>query len=384
MPDSAAPPYYDPLDPAFLAAPWGFYRWLRDEQPVWRDPASGAYLISRFADVWEIAADWEAFSSEPEAGSRQHFASMDPPQHDRHRRKVARAFMPRAIGRLRADVQARCAALLEPLASSAGFDAITGFTELLPGLTVSAIVGVPTVLDEEFRERALLLAETAATPAYDAAMTALEDTARRIVDATHPPQPGGIAAGLLADRDDPLDVAEMVGLVTNLVLAGTDTVTHLLGSAIMLLDERPGLRDHLLAQPALIPVAVEEILRLESPVQLLLRRTTRDVTLHGVTIPAQGQVRLLWGAANRDEREFPGPDSFRLDRDAIRHLAFGHGLHFCLGAALARLEAEAAITALLPVLTRVRVRTDEVQRLPSIVFRGFRRLLLERVHQPGP
>lgn len=375
-------PCYAPLEPAFLAAPWDFYRWLRDWHPVWRDPASGAYFVSRFEDVWEVSTQWPQFRSEPLAGSRQHFASMDPPQHDRHRSKVSRLFTPRAISRMRAQVETACTELLQPLSGSDRFDSISAFTELLPNLMVSRIVGVPPEVDTQFRTRAVALGEAAGTPGYDAAMTALEDTARSIIDGRHPPLPGGIAAQLRGDAtdkpEDALELDEMVGLVTNLVLAGTDTVTHLLSSAIVLLDHKPALRAQLQREPELIPAAVEEFLRLESPAQLLFRRTDSDTVLHGVVIPAQADVRLVWGAANRDEREFPDPDDFALHRAATRHLAFGHGLHFCLGAALARLEAQTALAALLPLLDSYRVDYAAAERLRSIVFRGYRHLPLQR------
>jgi cytochrome P450 len=369
---------YQPLDPAFLERPWDSYRWLRDEHPVWRDPASGAYLISRFDDVWETAANWQQFPSEPKAGSRQHFASMDPPQHDRHRSKVARLFTPRAMSRLRADIAARCLNLIRPLCGQRSFDFVTGFSELLPNMVIGALVGVPAQVEEEFRSRALALSEAAGTAESDTAMTALEDTARRIVDGTHPPVPGGIAARLLADSTDPLVLGEMVGLVTNLVLAGSDTVTHLLGSAVVLLAGNPALRSRLQREPELIAPAVEELLRLESPAQLLFRHTEQALTVRGVDIPAGSDVRLMWGAANRDEREFAEPDEFQLERRATRHLAFGHGLHFCVGASLARLQAQEAIAALLPVLEEYRIDPEATERLPSLVFRGYRHLTLIR------
>ncbi len=372
----ADPPAYHPLDPAFLDSPWEFYRWLREHHPVWRDPASGAFLISRFQDVWDISANWQQFPSEPAAGHREHFASMDPPQHDRHRAKVARLFTPRAIRSLRDSIASRCRSLLEPLDGRAAFDFVGCYGELLPNLVISELVGVPPDVDGEFRERALALAEAAGTPGYTTAMTALEETAQGVVDGTHPPVPGGIADQLLHDDADALSLAEMVGLVTNLVLAGTDTVTHLLGSAAVRLDGDPALRERLQRQPELIPAAVEELLRLESPAQVLFRHLPHDVDLHGVRLPAGSDVRLMWGAANRDEREFPEPDRFDLDRRAARHLAFGHGLHFCLGASLARLEAAETLRLVVPLLARYRVDPQGLQRLPSLVFRGFRRIPL--------
>lgn len=368
---------YAPFDPAFQAAPWEFYRQLRDEYPVYRDPVSGAYLISRFEDVQAAAVDWQVFGSEPPAGHREHFASMDPPQHDRHRAKVYPLFTPRAVAARAALISQLCTELMQPLLTATTFDVITDFAALLPNSVISRLVGVPSDIEEIFRLQALQLAETTGTPQYGDAMTALEDTARLMVTGEHQPLPGSIAASLLAD-DDPLSSDEIVGLVTNLVLAGTDTVTNLLGSAVLLLADRPRLRAQLARNADLLPAVVEEVLRLESPVQLLFRHTRADVSLHGVRIPAGTEVRLLWGAANRDERVFVQPDEFVPGRPMIRHLAFGHGLHFCLGAALARQEAAVALTALLPVLDEFTVDMAEVVRLQSVVFRGFERLPLVR------
>jgi cytochrome P450 len=240
---------------------------------------------------------------------------------------------------------------------------------------ISGLVGVPPQIEESFRLQALHLAETTGTPAYGAAMTALEDTARQMVTGEYAPLPGGIAATLLDDAD-PLSVDEIVGLVTNLVLAGTDTVTNLLGSAVALLDDRPQLLRELATNPQLLPTVVEEVLRLESPVQLLFRHTRSAITLHDVRIPAGAEVRLLWGAANRDERVFDQPDEFLPGRSVLRHLAFGHGLHFCLGAALARQEATIALRTLLPALETMDVDRAAAVRLRSVVFRGYEHLPL--------
>ena len=364
---------YAPQDAEFQDAPWEAYRRLRDDSPVYRLPDSGAYVLSRFEDVQAAALDWRAFGSEPPAGSREHFASMDPPQHDRHRAKVYRLFTPRAVSRRAALIAGICDDLLSPLRGAAAFDVIADFAALLPNQVVSRIVGVPGDLEPTFRRQALQLAETAGTPDYGRAMTELEDTAQLMVTGEHPPLPGGIAAMLLDDAD-PLSREETVGLLTNLVLAGTDTVTNLLGSAVAVLADHPEERRRLVRESAGIGPAVEELLRLESPVQMLWRYTRKPVRIRDDDLPAGAEVRLLWGAANRDERAFDDPDTFRPDRPMVRHLAFGHGLHFCLGAALARQEATIALAALLSLLEDFTIDRPAAVRLHSMVFRGFEHL----------
>jgi cytochrome P450 len=368
---------YAPLDPAFSESPWEVYRLLRDQHPVYQDPVSGAYFLSRFDDVQAAALDWRTFGSEPPTGHRDHFASMDPPQHDRHRAKVYRLFTPRAVAARAESIQQICADLIAPLRNLPRFDVIADFAALLPNAVISRLVGVPPEIEETFRLQALQLAETTGTPEYADAMTALEDTARRMVTGEYEPLPGGIAATLL-DDPDPLSADEIVGLVTNLVLAGTDTVTNLLGSAVALLAERPQLCRRLAADPRLLSATIEEVLRLESPVQLLFRHTRAPVLMHGVQIPSGAEIRLLWGAANRDDRIFAQPDHFLPGRPMIRHLAFGHGLHFCLGAALARQEATIALRASVSFLDTMTVDRAAALRLRSMVFRGFESLPLIR------
>jgi cytochrome P450 family 130 len=370
---------YEPHSPAFLEDPWEFYRMLRDHHPVYRDPRSGSYLISRFEDVWAVTNDWPLFRSGSPSGSRNHFASMDPPRHDEHRQKVAHLFTPSANRRRAAEVQSMCQSLVAPLSARASFDAVTDFAAHLPNMVISRIVGLPDTLAEEFRLKSLALAEVTDTPDYLQAVWELEEVARAAVGERGNLAAGGVMEVLANDATpDALDGEEMVGLVTNLVLAGTDTVTNLIGSGIVLLDRRPELVDRLASDDDLWSRLIEELLRFESPVQVLWRHTSAHTVLHGISIPAEAEIRLLWGAANRDDREFEDPDRFVCDRKIRRHLGFGHGIHFCLGAALARLEARSALQALLPLLHRFRVDDGELVRLRSATFRGYERVPLVR------
>jgi cytochrome P450 len=369
---------YDPADPQFRSDPAAYYRWLRDEAPVHRHPASGAYLLSRFDDVWEATADWQTFSSASPVAKLLHMASMDPPGHDRLRTSVARAFSPAKIAALEPMVRGLCRALLEPLeaeaASGRPVDLVASFAAIFPSRVIHRLLGVAEAFDEPIRRAALAIGAARDPESLAARLQAFVAETRK-AESVDP----GSALGLLPmlQREsgaEALSPEEVGGVFSNLVLAGTDTVTNLIGNGLVLLQRDRGARRRLARDPAKIPAAIEEMLRFESPVQSLARRTLRDVSPHGVGIPEGAEVRLLWGAANRDEREFERPDVFDVDRAIRRHLAFGHGIHFCLGAGLARLEARIAFEEILARWPDHEVELAALERLPSLWVRAWERV----------
>lgn len=373
---------YDPADPQFRSDPSAYYRWLRDEAPVHRHPGSGAYLLSRFDDVWAATADWQTYSSESPVAKLLHMASMDPPGHDRLRTSVARAFSPGRIAALELAVRAQCRALLGPLEErmrgGAPVDLVEDFAAIFPSRVIHRLLGVAEGFDEPIRQAALAIGAARDPAALAARMQAFVAETRRaeVVERGAVPGEGdGILPALRHEAGpDALSPEEIGGVFSNLVLAGTDTVTNLIGNGLVLLARDRDARRRLARDPAGIPAAVEEMLRFESPVQSLARRSRRDVALHGATIPAGSEVRLLWGAANRDEREFERPDAFEIERPIRRHLAFGHGIHFCLGAGLARLEARIAFEEILARWPEHEIELDALERLPSLWVRAWERV----------
>lgn len=362
----------DPDSDGVVDDPYPFYRELRDRYPVHRHPRTGEWLLTRFADVRAAALDPVTFSSEVQPKSHDHMASLDPPRHDRHRAAVAPLFHVRALSALAADVEARCRALLVPLATTGALDLGAEMAAVLPSAVVSAVVGIPDVLAEPFRRLALTVTTLGGTPAVYQAIADLQAMVREALEG-HPLPPGGILARLaggLASRSSDLSARDVVGICTNLVLAGTDTASNLITNAVVLLWRRPDLRRQVASNPALVDPLVEEVLRFESPVQWLSRRTTRPVSLYGVSLPVGSVVRLCFGAANRDERAVDRPDELDPSRSVQRHLAFGCGLHFCLGAPLARLEARSAVTALLAVAPDYAIDEAGLVRIRSSMFRG--------------
>lgn len=372
---------WSPDDAQYLDDPADYYRWLRDDEPVHHHVTSGAYFLSRFEDVWRATEDWRTFSSESPVAKLVHMASMDPPRHDRLRGSVARHFAPRRIAALAPRIRAIVDTLLDPLAEESEFDLVERFTTRFPSFVIHRLMGVPEALDEPMRRIALGIGAARDSETLGRLMGELSALTTRVVRGDPAPaEPGLIqalqAAPADASGDAPLDEDELRGVCSNLVLAGTDTVTNLVGNGVVLLARNPEARARLAAEPERIPGAVEEMLRFESPVQSLARRVNRDVTLHGVRLPAGAEVRLQWGAANRDDREFERPDVFDVDRRIRRHLALGHGTHFCLGAGLARLEAKIAFESLLERWPELPVDESRLARLPSLWVRAWEHIVL--------
>lgn len=379
----------DPDDPAVVDDPYGFYRVLREHHPVM--DTGTEFLVSRFDDIQTVVLDWQRFSSQTTDDNHDHFASMDPPRHDVHRASVARIFTPRSIAALEPGIRRATDDLLDPLVARGTFDLAAEFASVLPSQVITNIVGVPEELREEYRQKAIAIATTHGAASLYQAMTALQDVTWEALEGDHHVPEGGVLDMLLqsgapdadgsssATGDDaPLSRAEIVGLCTNLVLAGTDTASNLITNSVMLLDQHPDVSEALRADPELVPVAIEESLRFEAPVQWLRRRTTEPVELHGVELPQGALVRLYWASANRDESVFEHADRFDITREQRRHLAFGHGLHFCIGAALARLEARVALEALLALPTP-RIDPTNTARIPSSMFRGYEHLTVRTV-----
>ncbi len=369
---------WDPADPQFRSDPAAYYRWLRDEAPVHRHPGSGAHLLSRFEDVWEATADWQTYSSASPVARLRHMASMDPPDHDRLRASVARAFSPGRIAALEPSVRALCRALLDALepAVAAGqtVELVEAFAAIYPSRVIHRLLGVAPRFDEPIRRAALAIGAARDPEALAARMQAFVAETRK-AESVDPDAAGGLLPMLQHEAGpEALSGEEIGGVFSNLVLAGTDTVTNLIGNGLVLLQRDRDARARLVRDPAKIPAAVEEMLRFESPVQSLARRTRREVVLHGVRIPAGAEVRLLWGAANRDEREFERPDVFDPERTIRRHLAFGHGIHFCLGAGLARLEARIAFEEILARWPDHEIELPALERLPSLWVRAWERV----------
>ena len=375
-------PYWDPFDTDLDDDPHEVWRRLRDEQPVYRNDRYDFWALSRFADVEAAHRDPATFSSargtvlelmgHDMSGTGQ-MIFMDPPEHTRLRTLVSRAFTPRRVTLLEDRVRELCGALLDPHVGSGGFDYVQDFGAQLPSRVISSLVGVPPEDQEEQRRHIdeMFHIEPGVGMVNDislAAGNALHRYLGTLVDRrSAEPQDDLLTALCQAE----LTRAETVRFANLLYSAGTETVGRLLGNAAVVLAENADQRAALVEEPELLPNAVEELLRFEAPSPVQGRTTTRDVTLHGVTIPAGSKVLLLTGSAGRDERAFPDPDRFDVRRTIQHHVSFGYGIHFCVGAALARTEGRVALEETLRRFPTWDVDRDKVVRQHTSTVRGF-------------
>ncbi|MEZ4331962.1 MAG: cytochrome P450 [Myxococcota bacterium] len=372
---------FDPYDARFFADPAPAFARLRDEFPCYRHPDRGFWVLSRFEDVWQALREPEVFCSgrgitlldEQNAAAPPMMLAMDPPRHGVLRTKVNRAFTPRRTASLEAGIRARTDALLDRLAARGEGDLVADFAVPLPTAVFAELLGVPESQREQFRhwadatcamspepaamaagrrameELAALFSELAALrrrrPAGDLISDLVAATEARASD-TRAETRADIGAGA-GDASGPLTQEELIGFCLLLLAAGLETTASLIATGALRLAQHPDQRAWLAAHPEAIPGAVEEMVRFDSPIPGNARTLTRDVERHGETMRAGEKVLLLFAAANRDPRVFPDGDRFDVRRAIERHVAFGHGIHFCLGASLARLEARVAFEALL-------------------------------------
>jgi cytochrome P450 len=370
-------PLYDPFSAAIQADPFPVYRVLRDEHPVYFNPDRGLWVLSRFADVEAALRDPATYSSANgiSLGSNTQsmvplLLTMDPPRHDQLRKLVSRAFTPRRVADLEPRVRELASSLLDRMVTDC-FDAID-FAAAFPTMVIADLLGVPTNDHERFRawvESVITIDPGAIASNADApSLTELFTYLQGVIDERERQRRDDMISALLdADVDgERLGKGELLGFVLLLLAAGFETTKNLIGNGIAILGERPELRRRLVATPDDIPKVIEEVLRYESPVACLTRMTTRDVELHSVTIPEGARVLILYASANRDDRAFERPDDFDPDRTEDRHLAFGQGIHYCLGAALARLEARVAFEEVLARLPEYEVTGRDRFRSPYI------------------
>jgi cytochrome P450 len=377
---------YDPFAHAAWDDPYGAYAWLRDEAPVYEIPDRGLWVLSRFDDVQAAVSDPSSFSSEqgisldgrmskPGDGVPPNLLTLDPPRHDELRRLVSRAFTPRTVADLEPRVREVTRQLLDELVVDGGLD-LMDLAAGLPTIVIAELLGIPAGDKEMFRqwvESVVTLdpSELARTRGGGAGIFELFAYLQRVIDERVVERRSDLISALLDAEVDGERLApeEVLGFTLVLLAAGFETTKNLVGNAVWLLDGHREVRTRVVADPSLLPTTIEEVLRYESPVIGLARTTTRAVELHGVVIPEGARVQMNYAAANRDDRAFAHPDTFDIDRSDQRHLAFGHGIHFCLGAALARLEGRVALEELL-----ARYPVHEVvgfERLPSAYIRGF-------------
>jgi cytochrome P450 len=382
---------WDPFDIEIDTNPHPVWKRMRDEAPVYFNEQYGFYALSRHADVELVHRDTKGFSSAHGTvlelmgpnpiGSRQ-MIFLDPPDHGQLRTLVSRAFTPRRINDLEPEVRRICGELLDAVRDGAGFDYLADFGSLVPSMVISALLGVPESDREEVRHHIDLVfhIEPGVGMINDTSFGAqiwmhqylnaqLEE--RRV----HPRDDmmTALVQAELADGDTVrrLTDQEAAEFANLLVSAGTETTSRVLGWAAVLLAEHADQRADLVANPELIPNAVEELLRYEAPSPVQGRYSLRESEFHDVVIPQGSKVLLLTGSAGRDERKYPDPDRFDVRREFDTHVSFGHGIHFCIGASLARLEARVALEETLRRFDTWDVDHANAKRLHTSTVRGW-------------
>ncbi len=385
------PVRFDPFSYDVHEDPYPLYGRLRDDAPAYLDPEHGFWALSRDDDVRAALTDTATFSSSGGITLERRAEAVepmlietDPPRHTRLRGLVSRAFTPKRVADLEGPIRQLSVELVDGFRTRGSVDVIGEFAALLPMAVISEMLGVPRAEQDDLRgwSDAMLHREpgdSQITPAgIDGAMQ-LYASFERLLTGRRADPGTDLVSALLAARDGDADLThgEILGFCFLLLIAGNETTTKLIGNAVFWLHAFPDQRAMLLDDPDRIPTAVEEVLRFDTSTQSLARLLTRDVELHGITLPEGSKGLLLFASANRDERRWDRPDILDITRNPAGHLAFGHGIHHCLGAALARLETRVALETLLPVLGEYRIDATGTERVHSGNVRGFRHLPLE-------
>ncbi len=384
--------YYDPYDHAIDDDPYPVWQRLRAEAPLYYNDKYNFYALSRYDDVVAALPDWQTYRSGRGTTADILFSGIevppgillfeDPPLHDLHRRLLSRVFTPRRMLSVEDMVREFCCSALDPLRDVDGFDFVTDLGAFMPMRTIGYLLGIPEEGQQQIRDlndRNI----TVGSEAADISPTIFAETIGMFAEyiewrATHPSD--DLMTDLLnAEVEEadgtrrPLERTEVLAYTAMVAGAGNETTARLIGFMGQLLAEHPDQRRELVADPTLIPGAVEETLRYEPPSPVQARYVAQDVGLYGETVAEGSYMLLLNGSANRDQEHFPDPDRYDIHRGG-GHLSFGQGIHFCLGSALARLEARVAIEEVLVRWPDWTVDYPNASRARTSSVRGWARL----------
>ena len=383
---------YDPFDPAVIADPFPYYRLLQQDAPVYEVEKYGFFVLSRYDDVVAAAQDWEHFSTTWGPGPQRVEAPVasilqsDPPQHTRLRSIISKAFTPRAVAACEPLVDTYARECIDRILEQGKADLIDEYAIPIPVVIIAELLGVPREDRALFRKWSDDIVG-AIGGKVDPRNSQREFNAyfSDVVEARQKEPRDDVISKLLRPnaKGEMLDTPEVISFCLSLLVAGNETTTGLIGNLFFELAKRPEAWRQLREDRSLVPSAVEESLRFDAPNQGLFRHTVKDVELHGVKIPEGRKVLLLFGAAGRDPDHFEKPDEFDIARSPNRHIAFGAGIHHCLGASLGRLEASTALRIATERIAEMRLIDETPPYIPVFFIRCPEHYRVEATASPG-
>jgi cytochrome P450 len=380
---------FDPYDHETVVNPYPVYRRLRDEAPLYHNEKLRFYAVSRYEDVSQVLQDHKTYSSSKGDILEIIQANMefgpgvlmfeDPPVHPIHRKILTRVFTPKRVAELEPKIRDFCVRALDPLVDAGGFDFVADIGAQVPMRAIGMLLGIPESEQEAVRDQvdAALRTEDGEPMSQDQILVDGSSFAQYVEWRENNLADDIISQLLQAEITDEtgttrrLSKEEIVTYVTVLAGAGNETTGRLIGWAGKTLADHPDQRQELVDEPKLIPNAIEELLRLEPPGGFMCRWVTRDVELHGQTVPEGAVMMAMLAAANRDDRRYENPDAFDIHRRGIVHLTFGGGIHFCLGNALARLEGRVVLEEVLKRFPTWDVNMAAAKLSPTSTVRGW-------------
>ena len=382
------PEEFDPFSQAIMLEPYEHYRWLRETAPVYNVPNTDIWAVSRYADADYVLRTHGVFSSTggvgPEWEPHPMLSMYDPPEHTRLRRLVAARFTPKFVATLAERMTASAERLMVPLVEAGSGDFVTELAEPMTATLMADVLGIPEERRGDFRRWSTGILDTlssrhdpVAAKEAEATRVALLAYLRELIAQrqTRPPEGDIISLLLQAHEREALTPKEVLAFCVLLLVAGYETSTNAVANFLNALARHPAAFEALRSDPALVPSAVEEGLRYDSADQAFFRNTLSDTKIADVLVPARSKVMVLLGSGNRDDGKFPNADVFDVRRNASDHLAFGSGVHYCLGASLARQQLSIVIRSLVRHAASISP-AGPGERVVTVITRGFRTLPL--------
>ena len=375
---------FDPYSPAVDADPFPFYRTLRDEHPCFWSPQAGMWVLSRYSDIVSAGQNWQVYSSAKDnlmtelpnrAGAT--LGTTDPPRHDRLRSLIQYAFMKRNLEALADPIRDIARTTAQALRGKESFDFIEDFSSKFTVRVLFAALGLPLGDEQTVRDKAVLMVQSdpharAKGPEHIAAYDWMQDYASKVIaERRANPQNDLISHFSMAEIDgDRLDEREVLLTTTTLIMAGIESLGGFMSMFAFNLSDYKEARQAVVANPELLPDAIEESLRFNTSAQRFRRCLQKDLTLHGKTMREGDFVCLAYGSGNRDERQYPNPDVYDITRKPRGHLGFGGGVHACLGTAIARLGVKIAFDEFHKIVPSYRRTQEQLAWMPSSTFRS--------------